>query len=101
MSLSCSPFFPVQLLPSARMQVKDKSVIKKTATEACEIITLKHGRPKSNDATATRTWLKSEFAFFQSLTRLFIITYFVKCSGSLDLNSKGRNFLGILNRNLT
>ena len=57
--------------------------------EACEINTLKHGRPKSNDATATRTWLKSEFAFFQSLTRLFILTYFVKCSGSLDLNSKG------------
>ena len=47
------------------MQVKpeDKSVIKKTVTEACEINTLKRGLPKSKDATATRTWLKSEFAF--------------------------------------
>ena len=71
MSLLCSPFF-------LRLEA-----------EACEINTLQHGRPKSNDATATRTWLKSEFAFFQSLTRLFILTYFVKCSGSLDLNSKG------------
>ena len=71
MSLLCSPFF-------LRLEA-----------EACEINTLKHDRPKSNDATATRTWLKSEFAFFQYLTRLFILTYFVKCSGSLDLNFKG------------
>ena len=59
------PFFPVPLRPGAYYAVKpeDKSVIKKTATEACEISTLKRSRPRSKDATATRTWLKSEFAF--------------------------------------
>ena len=34
--------------------------------------------------------LKSEFAFFQSLSRLFLLTYFVKCTRTLlNLNSKG------------
>ena len=48
--------------PTTQVKPEDKSVIKKTVTEACEINTLKRGLPKSNDATATRTWLKSEFA---------------------------------------
>ena len=48
--------------PTTQVKPEDKSVIKKTATEACEINTLKRGLPKSNDATATRRWLKSEFA---------------------------------------
>ena len=34
--------------------------------------------------------LKSEYAFFQSLSRLFLLTYFVKCTRTLlNLNSKG------------
>ena len=49
--------------PTTQVKSEDKSVIKKTATEACEINTLERSRPKSNDAIATRTWLKSEFAF--------------------------------------
>ena len=49
--------------PTTQVKPEDKSVIKKTATEACEINTLKRSRPRSKDATATRTWLKSEFAF--------------------------------------
>ena len=36
--------------------------------------------------------LKSEFAFFQSLSRLFLLTYFVKCRRTLlKLNSKEPN----------
>ena len=34
--------------------------------------------------------LKSEFAFFQSLSRLFLLTFFVKCSRNLlNLYLKG------------
>ena len=49
------------------------------------------GSLRSNDATATRTSLKkSEFALFQSLSRLFLPTYFVECRRTLlKLNSKG------------
>ena len=39
---------------------------------------------------ATRILLKSEFAFFQSFSRLFLPTYFVKCRRILlNLNSNG------------
>ena len=42
------------------------------------------------DAKATRTSLKSEFAFFQSLKWLFLPTYFVNCRRTLlKLNFKG------------
>ena len=45
------------------------------------------------DPTRRRQWerrLKSEFAFFQSLSRLFLPTYFVKCRRTLlKLNSSG------------
>ena len=48
------------------------------------------GTLRSNDVTATRTSLKSEFAFFQSPLRLFLPTYFDKCRRTLQkLNSKG------------
>ena len=35
------------------------------------------GTLRSNDATAMRTSLKNEFAIFQSLSQLFLPTYFV------------------------
>ena len=45
---------------------------------------------KIQDATATRTSRKSEFGFFQSLSKLFLSTYFVKCRRTLlELNSQG------------
>ena len=48
------------------------------------------GTLRSNDATATKTSLKSKFAFLQSLSRLFLPTYFVKCRQTLlKLNSRG------------
>ena len=49
------------------------------------------GSLRFNDATATRTSpKKSEFALFQSLSRLFLPTYFVECRRTLlKLNSKG------------
>ena len=56
--------FLCRYIQAPATQVKDTSVIKKTATEACEINTIKQGRLKSNDATATRTWLKSELRSF-------------------------------------
>ena len=46
------------------------------------------GNLRSNDTTATRTSLESEFAFFHSLSRFFLPTYFVKCRRTqLELNS--------------
>ena len=48
------------------------------------------GTLRSNDATAMRTSLKNEFAIFQSLSQLFLPTYFVKCRRTLlELNSYG------------
>ena len=48
------------------------------------------GTLRSNDVMATRILLKSQFAFFQSLSQLFLPTYFVKCRRTLlKLNSKG------------
>ena len=47
------------------------------------------GTLRYNDATETRTSVKSEFAFFQCLSQLFQPTYFVKCRQTLlKLNSK-------------
>ena len=48
------------------------------------------GTLRSNDATAMRTSLKNEFAIFQSLSQLFLPTYFVKFRRTLlELNSYG------------
>ena len=38
---------------------------------------------KLNDTTGTRTSIKKDFAFFQSLSRLFLQTYLVKCRWTL------------------
>ena len=48
------------------------------------------GTLRSNVATATKTSLKQWIAFFQSLSQLFLPTYFVKCKRNLlELNSEG------------
>ena len=48
------------------------------------------GTLRSNDATATKPSLESEFAFFQSLSQLFLPTYFIKCRRPLvELNFEG------------
>ena len=46
-----------------------------------------------NDATAMKGRLKSEFAFFQSLSQLFLPTYFVKC-----INPPGVEFFGAISK---
>ena len=46
------------------------------------------GTFRSENATAAKTSLKSEFAFSKSSSRLFLPTYFVKCRGNfLESNS--------------
>ena len=46
------------------------------------------GTLRSNEATQWERCLKSEFTFFQSLSQLFLPTYFVKCRRAvLELNS--------------
>ena len=48
------------------------------------------GTLRSNDMTETRTSRKKYIYFFQSLWRLFLHTYYVKCRQTLlNLNSKG------------
>ena len=48
------------------------------------------GTLRFNDATAEKTSLKKWICFLQSLSQLFLPTYFVKCMRTLlELNSKG------------
>ena len=48
------------------------------------------GTLRSNDATATKTSLKKWICVLHFLSRLFLLTYLVKCTRTLlNLNSKG------------
>ena len=79
--------------PATQVKPEDKSVIKKTATETCEINALKRSRPRSNDATATRTWLKSEFAFWLSVFISVIHTHLLcQMYGKLEFEFQGTIF---------
>ena len=55
----------------------------------CGFKNIQVGTLRSNEVTTTRTSLKTEVAFFQFLSRLFLPTYFVECKRTLlKLNSK-------------
>ena len=55
---------------------------------SCDRTRRLQGTLRSEDATAVKMNLKNKFAFFQSLSQLFLPTYLVECRRTLpELNS--------------
>ena len=77
-----------------------KMLHKNVAQNVTKSCTKLLGTSRSNDVTATRTSLKkSVCAFFQSLSRLFLLTYFAKCTRTLlKLNCKGPLLVQVLHK---